>query len=65
MTVELHICFVTDINELMRRRRRQRMAVRREAWAELSSAIRASVAAAVGHAVRLPASLRFGAAAAG
>jgi hypothetical protein len=65
VTVELQIGFVTDIAELMRRKRLQRMGVRREAWAELSAAVHASVAAAARHAVRRLALSRFKAAAVG
>jgi len=65
MTVDIQFGFVTDINELMRRKRQQRIAIRREAWAELSVAVHASVAAAARHCFRVLAPSRSGAAAAG
>jgi hypothetical protein len=64
MNVEIQIGFVTDINELMRRKRQQRIAIRREAWAELSVAVHDSVAAAARHSFRVLAPSRSGVAAA-
>ena len=39
MNAKIHIGFVTDIEELMLRARQERMAVRKQAWAELTTAV--------------------------
>lgn len=47
MSCEIHVGFITDIDELRQDARRDRMAVRRAALAELSHATKGASAAAV------------------
>jgi hypothetical protein len=61
----IQVGFVTDIDELMRQRRQERMAVRRAALIELSSIVAAVVRRAMRDVVRLMPSTRFREAAAG
>lgn len=58
----IDVGFVTDIGELMRRRRHGRMTVRREAWAELTTAIAAMADVIVRDAAGLLATTRRGSA---